>query len=427
MNIEQICASLKAGSALLSLQSADKKNKALSAVASAIGKRREAILSANKTDTDKARAGGMSDALIERLALDNKKIDGILKSIQVIISQTDPVGIETAGWTTPNGMTIRQVRVPMGIVAVIYESRPNVTADAFALAYKSGNAVLLRGSSSALNSNKAIVSAIKEGLNSEEADGCGIADAVELAPCESREEVTQILNAVGMIDVALPRGGAGLINAVVSQAKIPVIQTGAGVCHLFVDESADLRMAADIAFNAKTQRPGACNAIECVLVHQNIASSFLPILADVFAGKVELRADEECYSILSKTMTGRSDEAKLIRASDADWGFEFLDMKCSVRVVSGVDEAVLYINAHNTKHSDCIVTEDRSAARIFQAKVDAACVYVNCSTRFTDGGEFGFGAELGISTQKLHARGPMGAQALTTTKFLIDGDGQVRE
>lgn len=426
MDIEKICSSLKEGSIRLSLQTAEKKNKALEAVAISIKKNRQAILSANKKDTDKARAGGMSEALIERLSLDDKKIDGILSSIRIIISQTDPVGEEVCGWNTPGGMTIRQIRVPLGVAAVIYESRPNVTADAFSLAYKSGNAVLLRGSSSALESNRAIVDAIKEGLNSPEACGFGVPEAVELAPCKDHDEVEQILNAVGMIDVALPRGGANLINMVVAKAKVPVIQTGAGVCHLYVDESADLDMAAQIAFNAKTQRPGACNAIECILVHKNIAEAFLSKLADIFSEKVEIHADKTCFEILSKTLHGRADESKLIPAADDDWGFEFLDMKCAVKTVSDIEEAVLYINTYNTKHSECIVTENRTNARLFQAKIDAACVYVNCSTRFTDGGEFGFGAELGISTQKLHARGPMGIKALTTTKYLIDGDGQTR-
>lgn len=413
MDIDSITNKLRSASQKLALQNAFQKNDALSSVLSSIEKNRAAILDANAKDVAAARAKGMTESLVERLALDDKKINSILESIKIIINQTDPIGEEIAGWKTPKGMEIRQVRVPLGVVAIIYESRPNVTADAFSLAYKSGNAILLRGSSSALNSNKAIVSAIKEGLSESES---GVPDAIELAPCESHDEVDQILTAVGKIDVALPRGGAKLINTVVQKAKVPVIQTGAGVCHLYVDENADEEMALKIAWNAKTQRPGACNAIECILVNEKIAKSFLPKLAQKFAGKVELRCDEKAHEIIPETK----------RASESDFGYEFLDFICAVKVVADLDEAISFINSHNTKHSECIVTNDRSHARLFQAKVDAACVYVNSSTRFTDGGEFGFGAELGISTQKLHARGPMGIKALTTTKYLIDGDGQVR-
>lgn len=413
MDIDKITSSLKSASARLALQNASEKNAALSSVLDSIEKNRSAILAANAKDVEAARAKGMTESLVERLALDDKKINSILESIKIIINQTDPIGEEISGWKTPKGMTIRQIRVPLGVVAIIYESRPNVTADAFSLAYKSGNAILLRGSSSALNSNKAIVKAIKEGLDLSES---GVADAIELAPCESHDEVEQILTAVGKIDVALPRGGAKLINMVVEKAKVPVIQTGAGVCHLYVDESADEQMALNIAWNAKTQRPGACNAIECILVNEKVAASFLSKLAEKFSGKVELRCDEKAHKVIPQT--------KL--ASENDFGYEFLDLICAVKVVSDLDEAISFINTHNTKHSECIVTNDRSHARLFQAKIDAACVYVNSSTRFTDGGEFGFGAELGISTQKLHARGPMGIKALTTTKYLIDGDGQTR-
>ena len=423
MNISEICDSLRAGSDTLALQTAAQKNTALAAVISSIEQNRAAILAANAEDVAAAHAKGMTESLVERLTLDDKKINSIIDSIKIIISQTDPIGEETAGWKTPNGMTIRQVRVPLGVVAIIYESRPNVTADAFALAYKSGNAILLRGSSSALKSNKAIVKAIKDGLNSSEAQGFGVASAIELAPCESHDEVQEILTAVGKVDVALPRGGAKLINMVVETAKVPVIQTGAGVCHLYVDESANLSMAEEIAWNAKTQRPGACNAIECILVNEKVANDFLPRLAKRFAGKVQLRVDQKSLDIL-KNCSLLTAHCSL--ASDSDFGFEFLDLICAVKIVRDVNEAISYINTHNTKHSECIVTETRANARLFQAKIDAACVYVNSSTRFTDGGEFGFGAELGISTQKLHARGPMGIKALTTTKYLIDGDGQVR-
>ena len=429
MDIDSICKKLRAASEQLALQTAAQKNTALEAVAISIEENRKKILEANAKDVENARAKGMSESLVERLALDDKKISSILDSIKTIISQTDPIGEETAGWKTPQGMTIRQVRVPLGVIAIIYESRPNVTADAFCLAYKSGNAILLRGSSSAINSNKAIEKAIKDGLNSANEKGFGIPDAIELAPCESHDEVEQILTATGKIDVALPRGGAKLINMVVEKAKIPVIQTGAGVCHLYIDESADEETALNIAWNAKTQRPGACNAIECILVNEKTADSFLPKLALKFAGKVELCCDEKSFEIIENLKNKENQKLEnlnLKKATAEDFGFEFLDFICAVKVVSSLDEAISFINSHNTKHSECIVTNDRNHARLFQSKVDAACVYVNSSTRFTDGGEFGFGAELGISTQKLHARGPMGIKVLTTTKYLIDGDGQTR-
>ncbi|WP_149554369.1 glutamate-5-semialdehyde dehydrogenase [Treponema pectinovorum] len=414
MDINAICGSLRKASNRLSLQTALQKNEALSCVALSLEENRQNILTANSSDVQNARDSGMSESLVERLALDDKKIDSIIDSINTIITQEDPVGEETAGWKTPNGLSIRQIRVPIGVVAVIYESRPNVTADAFALAYKSGNSILLRGSSSALASNLAILNAIKQGLASCE---FGIPEAIELAPCKSHAEVEEILTAVGKIDVALPRGGAKLINTVTQMAKVPVIQTGAGICHLYVDQSADLKMAVQIAYNAKTQRPGACNAIECIVVNKNIAKDFLPMLAKEFEGKVELRCDEISHEII------RSSAKK---ACPEDFGYEFLDFICAVKVVSDIEKAIGFINSHNTKHSECIVTNDLNNARVFQAKIDSACVYVNASTRFTDGGEFGFGAELGISTQKLHARGPMGIKALTTTKYLIDGEGQIR-
>ncbi|WP_288585827.1 glutamate-5-semialdehyde dehydrogenase [uncultured Treponema sp.] len=419
MDIEKITASLKNASSELALQTASQKNEGLLSVSDSIEKNRKIILEANALDVKNARERGMSESLVERLSLDDKKIDSIIDSFKLIISQTDPVGEEIAGWKTPAGMTIRQVRVPLGVVAIIYESRPNVTADAFALAYKSGNAILLRGSSSAINSNLVLEKAIKQGLKNAEN---GVEEAISLAPCKSHEEVEQILTAVGKVDVALPRGGAKLINMVVQTAKVPVIQTGAGICHLYVDESANLEMALNLAWNAKTQRPGACNAIETIVVNEKILNQFIPRLVEKFAGKVELRLDEKSYNFVQNV----KNSAKIKKAADEDFGFEFLDFICSVKTVSTLDEAIGFINSHNTKHSECIVTNNRQNSRIFQSKIDAACVYVNASTRFTDGGEFGFGAELGISTQKLHARGPMGIKDLTTTKYLIDGDGQIR-
>ena len=287
---------------------------------------------------------------------------------------------------------------------------------------------MLRGSSSALESNRALTAAIQLGLKS--AGSNGVPGAIYLCQSVDHTDVNQILSAVGAIDVVLPRGGAKLINAVVANARIPVIQTGAGVCHLYVDESADLSMAVDIAVNAKMQRPGACNAIETILVNKKIAGEFLPLLARAFEEKVQIRADEICYPILQSVIKPadlwQEKPSSLVRAAPEDFGFEFLDFIVAVKAVNTLDEAIQFINTHNTKHSEAIVTNDRSHARAFQNRVDAACVYVNASTRFTDGGEFGFGAELGISTQKLHARGPMGITALTTTKFIIDGDGQVR-
>lgn len=421
MNLDIITASLKKAGQNLSRQDANLKNQALTAVAQALDKNRGSIIAANKKDIENGRNGGMSESLIDRLSLDDKRIDGIIDSLYNVIGQTDPIGEEIAGWKTPNGLTIRQVRVPLGVVAIIYESRPNVTVDAFSLAYKSGNSILLRGSSSAYNSNKEIVRVIKEALATVSG---GQPDSIELVEVieHDHSDVDQILNAVGKIDVVLPRGGKRLIQNVVSNARIPVIETGSGVCHLFIDESADLEKAVKIAENAKIQRPSVCNAIECILVHKAIAKDFLPKMAQTFASRVKFHADKEAYEILKPAVA----EDHLFKATEEDFGNEYLDYECCVQVVENIDAAISYINSHNTKHSESIITESRKNARLFQQQIDASCVYVNASTRFTDGGEFGFGAELGISTQKLHARGPMGIKALTTTKYLIDGDGQIR-
>ncbi len=428
MNIDAVCAELRAGANTLALHTASQKNHALSCVVQALEKNKESILIANALDVAAASEKGMSSALVERLALDEKKFKSIIESMNTVIQQRDPIGEETAGWRTENGLQIRQVRVPLGVVSIIYESRPNVTIDAFCLAYKSGNAILLRGSSSALESNKALTAAIKEGLT--EAGHDGVPSAVYLCMDGDHSDVEQILTAVGKIDVVLPRGGAKLINTVVQNARIPVIQTGAGICHLYVDADADIQMAASIAKNAKMQRPGACNAIETILVNRKQIKQFLPLLAKELNGEVQLRACETSYPILETELKASGILAKkpdcLKKACKEDFGFEFLDFILAVKVVDSLAEAIDFINSHNTKHSEAIITNDRAHARAFQMRVDAACVYVNASTRFTDGGEFGFGAELGISTQKLHARGPMGINALTTTKFLIDGDGQIR-
>ena len=415
MDIKKITDSLRTASQKLALQNASQKNAALEAVAVALDKNRTSIIAANKLDIEAARAGGMSESIIDRLLLDDKRIDGIVASLRLVIGQTDPVGEEVAGWKTPNGMTIRQVRVPLGVVAIIYENRPNVTVDAFSLAYKSGNAILLRGSSSSYKSNVEIVRVIREALTRVEG---GIPDAIELVEVREHDhsDVDQILNAVGMIDVCLPRGGKKLIQNVVQNARVPVIETGSGVCHLFIDESADLEMACRIAENSKIQRPSVCNAIECIVVHKAVAEQFLPMLEKTFAGRVKLHADGRALPLLKDA----------VPATEEDFGHEYLDYECCIKIVDSIDEAIAYINSHNTKHSESIISQSRANTRLFQAMVDASCVYVNASTRFTDGGEFGFGAELGISTQKLHARGPMGIKVLTTTKYLIDGEGQIR-
>lgn len=429
MDLKKTTDSLRSASQKLALQNASEKNRALAAVADALDKNRASIIAANKADIDAARAAGMSESIIDRLLLNDKRIDGIIESLRLVIGQTDPVGEEVAGWKTPNGMTIRQVRVPLGVVAIIYENRPNVTVDAFSLAYKSGNAILLRGSSSSYKSNVEIVRVIREALAGVEG---GVAEAIELVEVRDHDhsDVDQILNAVGMIDVCLPRGGKKLIENVVRNAKVPVIETGSGVCHLYVDSEANLDMACTIAENAKIQRPSVCNAIECIVVHSKVAADFLPKLEAKFAGRVKLHADERAFEILKNAVvecpqSGRI-ETTLLPATDADFGNEYLDYECCIKVVDSIEEAISYINSHNTKHSESIISESRANTRLFQSMIDASCVYVNASTRFTDGGEFGFGAELGISTQKLHARGPMGIKVLTTTKYLIDGEGQIR-
>lgn len=418
MDIKNVTSSLRIASQKLALQNTQKKNSALWAVTDALDKNRSSIIAANKKDIETGRSNGMSESIIDRLMLDEKRINSIVESLKIVIGQADPVGDEVAGWKTPNGLNIRQVRVPLGVVAIIYENRPNVTVDAFSLAYKSGNAILLRGSSSSYNSNKEIVRVIKEALAG--VDG-GIPESIELVEVKDHDhsDVDQILNAVGMIDVVLPRGGKKLIQNVVMNARVPVIETGSGVCHLYIEEDADLEMACTIAENAKIQRPSVCNAIECIVVNEKIAEKFLPMLQKKFAGRVKLHADKQAYSYLNKDET-------VCLANDSDFGNEYLDYECCVKIVASIEEAIEYINSHNTKHSESIITESRAKARLFQAQIDASCVYVNASTRFTDGGEFGFGAELGISTQKLHARGPMGIKALTTTKYLIDGEGQIR-
>lgn len=425
MDLSQVFVSLRSGANKLSQLNASQKNLGLLSAASSIDKNRKSILDANAIDVELSRQKGVSESLVDRLALDDKRIDGIIESIKIVAQSEDPIGSEIAGWKTPEGLSIRQVRVPLGVAAIIYESRPNVTADAFALAYKSGNSILLRGSSSALNSNRAIVKAIKEGLEKafdKNNVNQGIPEAIALADSGDRSEVDEILTAKGFVDVVLPRGSANLIKMVVEKATVPVIETGSGVCHIFIDETADIQKAVLIAENAKLQRPGVCNAMETLLVHKNIASEFLIELEKKFAKRAELRCCPVSYQILSKT----DSKEKVKVATDDDYGFEFLDNILAIKVVENIEQAILHINSHNTKHSESIVTQNISNAKKFQSEIDASSVYVNASTRFTDGGVFGFGAELGISTQKFHVRGPMGLTALTTTKYLIDGEGHTR-
>ncbi len=415
---ESIFNSLRKTSRIIANVSASEKNRALESVILSLDKNKDLILKANEKDVERSRKNGMKESLIDRLLLNEERLNGILESIRIVIAQTDPVGEIICGWKTEKSLQIRQVRVPIGVAAIIYESRPNVTVDAFALAWKSGNAILLRGSSSALESNKAIVLAIKEGLSSIHSDYEGALFLTE----GDREEVTQILNAKGLIDVVLPRGGADLIKLVVENARIPVIETGSGICHAYIDETADIEMAVRIAENGKMQRPGACNSLETILVHSSCSSVFLPMLLDQLHGRCEIRACEKSYALLSAI----TNDDTILLATDQDFSTEFLDYIVAIKIVDSIEDAVEHINSHNTKHSDTIITNDLQKAQYFQQHVDAACVYVNASTRFTDGGEFGFGAELGISTQKFHARGPMSLTALTTIKYVIDGEGQIR-
>ncbi|MDR1804030.1 MAG: glutamate-5-semialdehyde dehydrogenase [Treponema sp.] len=410
--------SLKAAQAALALEDRKAKDAALEKVAKAIEAAEREILAANARDVEKARVGGMKEALVDRLMLNPARVRDIVDGVAQVIRLEDPVGKIKAGWKTPNGLLIEQIAVPLGTVAIIYESRPNVTVDAFSLAYKAGCAILLRGSSAALESNLALVKAIKKGL----AEG-GIPGAVELAASGSRDEVDEILSARGWIDAVLPRGGKELIRRVVDNARVPVIETGEGNCHIYVEPSADMNRAVEIIANAKLQKPGACNAVETILVHRDAVAALMPLLANRLAGKAELRCDRESLAAIGPLPAGLA----VKDAVEEDWPTEFLDYILAVKTVASVDEAITHINTYGTKHSEAILTNDLTAAEEFCRRVDAACVYTNASTRFTDGGEFGFGAELGISTQKFHSRGPMGLEALTTIKYRITGSGQIRE
>ena len=388
------------------------KDAALNAMADALAAAESSLLEANQADVAAARAPGTDEALIDRLMLNPERVQGMVQGLRDLASLPDPVGDVVRGWRLANGMKVTQTRVPFGVVGIIYEARPNVTADAAGISLKSGNAALLRGSSSALNTNRACVRALRSGLEAVGVDP----NAVNLVE-GGREVTTEMMEARGLVDVLIPRGGAGLINAVVNGAKIPVIETGTGNCHLFVDASADLKQAVDIMINAKTQRCSVCNALETLLVHKDVADEFLPEAIEALQEHdVVIHGDDFVQQI----------SADVVPVKSEDYEGEWLTMDLSARVVEDLDEALAHIRRYSTGHSETIVTSDRAAADRFTGEVDAAVVLVNASSRFVDGGEFGFGAEIGISTQKLHARGPMGLQEMTSTKYIVEGDGQVR-
>lgn len=392
----------------------DQKNQVLAAVADHLVESTDKLLEANAADVTNAKQNHMPEGLVDRLMLSPERIEGMAEGLRQLVALEDPIGEVTGMKKRPNGLLIGQKRVPLGVVGIIYEARPNVTADAFGLCFKTGNVVILKGGSDAIHSNEAIVDCIRESLKA-----CGVTEnAIQLIADTSRETAAEFMKMNEYVDVLIPRGGKGLIKAVVNQSTIPVIETGTGNCHIYVDESADLDMAVNIILNAKTQRVGVCNACESLLVHANVKEKLLPVLAQKLKEKhVEMRADKEAHEL----MPGSVD------ATEEDWGTDYLDYILSIKVVYSVDEAIAHINRYNTGHSEAIITNDYTNAQKFLDEVDAAAVYVNASTRFTDGFEFGYGAEIGISTQKLHARGPMGLLALTTTKYIIYGNGQIRQ
>ena len=412
IHVESICRAAKEASRSFGSTSTAEKNALLCAMADQLLADTEAILSANAEDLSAAAENGVPKTMLDRLKLDEKRLSGICSALREVASLPDPIG---SGEQTvrPNGLIIRHVRAPMGCVAMIYEARPNVTVDAAALCLKTGNAVVLRGGKEAIRSSMALVESMRKAL----AVRGFSPDLIGLITMTDRAGATALMNMRGLVDVLIPRGGKGLIRSVVENARVPVIETGAGNCHLYVDEAADLSKAVKVAVNAKCSRPSVCNAIETLLVHRSVADKFLPMVAEAMADyKVEFRGDEATCAILPNA----------IPATEEDWDTEYNDFILSVRVVDSIDEAIAHITRYTTGHSEAIMTENMAAANRFRNEVDAAAVYVNASTRFTDGGEFGFGAEIGISTQKLHARGPMGLYALTTDKYLVDGDGQIR-
>lgn len=412
--LNEIGMNARKASRTLGILSSPDKNKGLEAVAAALLKGEEEILLSNQKDVDHASAAGMAPGMVDRLLLTSERLHAMVEGLEQITALEDPVGEVLGMKRRPNGLLIGQKRVPLGVIGIIYEARPNVTADAFGLCFKTGNAVILKGGSDALQSNISIVKWIRSGLK----DAGLPEDAIQLITDTDRETTKQFMKLNKYVDVLIPRGGAGLIKTVVENSTIPVIETGTGNCHIYVDETADFTMALDIIFNAKTQRIGVCNACESLLVHRSLAKEFLPLLKKRLDEKqVEIRADEESISIVPEFK----------KAQEADWGTEYLDYILSVKLVDSVEEAIEHINCYNTGHSEAIITKDYERSQKFLNEVDAAAVYVNASTRFTDGFLFGFGAEIGISTQKLHARGPMGLKELTTTKYIIYGDGQIRK
>ncbi len=411
--LEKIGVAAKSAARVLMCTDTETKNRALLAIADALVGAREEILAANREDVTAGENSGMTRAFLDRLSLSPERIDGMAEGMRQVAALPDPVGRVLSDTVRPNGLHLTKVAVPIGVIAVIYEARPNVTADSAALCLKSGNAVILRGGREAIYSNTAIVRAMRGALCK-----AGLPeDAVTLIEDTDRAVTQALMRLNGYVDLLIPRGGAGLIRAVVENATVPVIETGAGTCHIYVDRDADVSMAAEIVFNAKTSRPSVCNAAECLLVDRAIAAEALPVIAARLAEKqVELRADAEACAFLPNALP----------ATDSDWGREYNDYIMAVHIVSGVDEAIDFIARYGTGHSECIVTDNPDTAERFLARVDAAAVYHNASTRFTDGGEFGLGAEIGISTQKLHARGPLGLEELTSMKYIVHGTGQVR-
>jgi glutamate-5-semialdehyde dehydrogenase len=412
--IETLGAKAKAAEHAVASASAKLKNEALKSIADALIENTSLIIEKNRLDLDNAVKNGMSVSMQDRLMLNEKRISDIASSVLKLIEAEDLIGSVDYGVIRPNGLKICKTRVPLGVIGIIFESRPNVTVDAATLCLKAGNTVILKGGKEAINSNKCLADVMRAAV-----EKAGLpADVIQLVEDTSREAAAELMKLNKYLDVLIPRGGAGLINAVVNQATVPVIETGTGNCHVYVDESADIQMAADIVNNGKTQRPSVCNAVESLLVHKNIAEAALPVIkSKLDEHNVEIRGCQKTADILGDCVT---------LASDDDYATEFLDFIISVKVVDSIEEAIEHIQKYSTRHSECIVTKSLENAEKFQREVDAAAVYVNASTRFTDGGEFGFGAEIGISTQKLHARGPMGLRELTTVKYLINGNGQIR-
>lgn len=411
--MEQMGKKAKQAAAVLAV-AGQKKNDALSAIAQALLDNCDAILQANQKDLENGRNSGLTASLLDRLALSQQRIASMAEGVRQVAAMPDPIGTVLSGGARPNGLEITKVRVPLGVIGIIFEARPNVTSDAAALCLKAGNAVILRGGKEAIHSNLAIAGVMREAV----AQAGLPKDSVQLVEDISRQSAVELMELTSYLDVLIPRGGAGLIKTVVEKSKVPVIETGVGNCHVYIDSDADLDMAAAIVYNAKTSRPSVCNAIETILVHEAVAKEFLPLVKEKLDEKqVELHGDEKTCGILGDCV---------IPAVQEDWEKEYLDYKLAVRVVSSMEEALEHIAQYSSGHSECIVTENYRKSREFTSRVDAAAVYVNASTRFTDGGEFGLGAEIGISTQKLHARGPMGLNELTSMKFIVQGSGQIR-